>query len=97
METYVGLDVSQKSTAVCVIDGDGNPVWRGTVASDPQAIDSIIRQQAPEVRRVGMETGPLAVWFYHALRNRGVPVDCIHARHVHVFRVQSLCEHIVDG
>ncbi|ASW04001.1 IS110 family transposase [Paraburkholderia aromaticivorans] len=83
METYVGLDVSQKSTAVCVIDADGNPVWRGTVASDPQAIDSIIRQQAPEVRRVGMETGPLAVWFYHALRNRGVPVDCIHARHVH--------------
>ncbi len=38
METYVGLDVSQKSTAVCVIDGDGNPVWRGTVASDPQAM-----------------------------------------------------------
>ncbi|WP_155740999.1 IS110 family transposase, partial [Burkholderia diffusa] len=36
-----------------------------------------------EVRRVGMETGPLAVWFYHALRNRGIPVDCIHARHVH--------------
>ncbi len=28
METYVDLDVSQKSTAVCVIDGDGNPVWR---------------------------------------------------------------------
>ncbi|MGA4144043.1 IS110 family transposase, partial [Ralstonia nicotianae] len=83
METYVGLDVSQKSTVVCVIDKDGNPVWRGTVASHPQAIDSIIRQQAPEVRRVGMETGPLAVWFYHGLRERGVPVDCIHARHVH--------------
>ena len=90
METYVGLDVSQKSTAVCVIDGDGNPVWRGTVASDPQAIDSIIRQQAPEVRRVGMETGPLAVWFYHALRNRGVPVDCIHARHVHAAHATQL-------
>ena len=67
----MGLDVSQKSTAVCVIDGDGNAVWRGTVESDPQAIDSIIRQRAPEVRRVGMETGPLAVWFYHGLRERG--------------------------
>ncbi|VVE58274.1 transposase [Pandoraea horticolens] len=30
-----------------------------------------------------METGPLSVWFYHGLRQRGVPVDCIHARHVH--------------
>lgn len=64
METYAGLDVSQKSTAVCVIDGGGNPVWGGTVASHPEAIDNVIRQQAPGVRRVGMETGPLSVWFY---------------------------------
>ncbi|VVE55239.1 hypothetical protein PHO31112_04987 [Pandoraea horticolens] len=71
METYVELDVSQKSTAVCAIDGDGNSVWRGTVASHPQAIDNIIRQQAPDVRRVAMETGPLSVWFYHGLLLKG--------------------------
>lgn len=68
---------------VCVIDEDGNPVSHGTVASHPQAIDSFIRQQALEVRRVGMETGPLAVWFHHELRERGVPLDCIHTSHVH--------------
>lgn len=73
METGVGLDVSQKSTVVCVTDKAGNLVWCGTVTSHPQA---------PEVRRVGMETGPLAVWFDHGLRQRGVPVDCIHACHV---------------
>jgi transposase len=83
MEKYVGLDASQKSMAVCVIAGDGNSVWHGTVASNPQNIDDIIRQRAPEVRRVGLETGPLADWFYHGLRERGVPVDCTHARHVH--------------
>ena len=83
METYVGLDVSQKATAVCVVDRDGGVVWRGTVASNPDAIADTIKQQAPEPKRVGMETGPLAVWFYHGLRERNVPVDCIHARHVH--------------
>ncbi|WP_087739044.1 IS110 family transposase [Paraburkholderia piptadeniae] len=79
----MGLDVSQKSTAFCVVDTDGNTVWRVTAASNPQAIDEIIRQRAPEARRVGMETGPPAVRFYHGLRDRGVPVDCVHARHVH--------------
>lgn len=29
-----------------------------------------------------METGPLAVWLYQGLRQLGVPIDCIHARHV---------------
>jgi transposase len=90
METYVGLDVSQKSTTVCIVDRDGNTVWRGTAASNPQAIDDVIRQRAPEARRVGMETGPLAVWFYHGLRDRGVPVDCIHARHVHAVLATQL-------
>lgn len=28
-----------------------------------------------------METGPLAVWHWHALKQRGVPVVCLHARH----------------
>ena len=82
MEADVGLDVSQKSTAVCVVDRNGNTVWRGTAASNPQAIDDVIQQLAPEVRRVGMETGPLAVWLYLGPRDRGVRVDCIHARHV---------------
>ncbi|MCR4471811.1 IS110 family transposase [Burkholderia sp. SCN-KJ] len=83
METYVGLDVSQKATTVCVVDRDGSVVWRGTVAPNPDAIADTIKQQAREIKRVGMETGPLAVWFYHGLRERNVPVDCIHARHVH--------------
>jgi transposase len=28
-----------------------------------------------------METGPLAIWLWHSLRDLGVEVDCIHARH----------------
>ena len=32
--------------------------------------------------RVGMETGPLAIWLWHSLRALDVPVDCLHARHV---------------
>lgn len=82
MTLHVGLDVSQKATEICVVDGDGHRVWRGQCASDPEAIASTLARQAPGTIRVGMETGPLAIWLWHGLRAFGVPVDCIHARHV---------------
>ena len=41
---------------------------------------SPLRERAPAAVRVGMETGPLAVWHWHGLRTAGVPVVCLHAR-----------------
>ncbi|WP_338925700.1 IS110 family transposase [Mycetohabitans endofungorum] len=90
METYVGLDVSQKVTAICVVDRDGKSVWHGNVTSNPEEIARAIHLHAPEVARVGMETGPLAVWLYHSLRAEGIPLDCIHARHVHAALASQL-------
>ncbi|WP_198144793.1 IS110 family transposase [Pseudorhodobacter aquimaris] len=80
MKHFVGLDVSMKETAVCLVDDHGQRIWEGSVASSADAIAMIIRQKAPDLVRAGMETGPQAVWLWHALRERGVAVDCIHAR-----------------
>lgn len=80
MEEYIGLDVSMKETAVA-IRRSGVRVWRGKCASDPRVIAEMIRKRAPMVKRVVFETGPLSVWFYHALRAEGLPVICIDARH----------------
>lgn len=38
-------------------------------------------QRAPNAKRVVFETGPLSVWFYHALTAEGLPAICIDARH----------------
>jgi len=81
MEQYVGLDVSQKETTVCVIDGDGKRVWQGTCRSIPDAMAEVVRTKAPQAIKVAMETGPLAVWHWHELKAAGVPIVCIHARH----------------
>ena len=80
MGEFVGLDVSLKDTAVSV-RRDGKRVWRGKCASDPQALAVLIRKHAPEVERVVFETGPLSIWFYHALSAAGLPAICIDARH----------------
>ena len=44
-------------------------------------IAEVLRKRAPEPKRVVFETGPLSVWFYHALSAEGLPAICIDARH----------------
>lgn len=80
MEQYIGLDVSLKDTAISIRQ-DGTRIWRGKCASDPALLADIIREHAPQVKRVVFETGPLSTWFYHALSDEGVPAICIEARH----------------
>src|SRR4051812_45255371 len=79
MEEYVGLDVSQKTTVVCVVDAQGRRVWTGKCASTPEAIGATVRAEAPGATRVGLETGPLSTWLYHGLKALGVPVVCLDA------------------
>jgi transposase len=62
MSEYVGLDVSQRETSICVVHAAGRKVWQGRCPSTPEAIAVTLRKHAPAAVRVGMETGPLAVW-----------------------------------
>ena len=80
MDQYVGLDVSLKETAVSVRQ-DGKRIWRGKCPSDPKLLAAVIRKRAPEAIRIVFETGPLSIWFFHALREEGLPAICIDARH----------------
>jgi transposase len=81
MTCYVGLDVSMKETAICVVDEAGERVWAGTSRTDPEVIATVLKRRAPGAVKVGIETGPLTVWLWHALNERGLPIVCLHARH----------------
>jgi transposase len=80
MGEYIGLDVSLKETAIS-IRRDGKRLWRGKCPSDPKLLAEVIHKRAPGAQRVVFETGPLSVWFYHALSAEGLPAICIDARH----------------
>jgi transposase len=73
--------VSLKETSVCILNQKGALVFEGNVASEPAAITCLIRTHAPNVVRVGLESGPTSVWLTHALLAEGLPVHCLDARH----------------
>jgi len=81
MTHYVGLDVSQKTTAICVVDTAGHRLWRGQCASVPEQIEQTVRRQAGDDAQIGIETGPMTPWLVHELRGRGLKVACLDARH----------------
>ena len=81
MDLFVGLDVSQEMTRLCVIGGDGKIIWQGKCLSTPEDIAGTIRSKAPDVVRIGLESGPLSTWHWHALKAMGLPVVCLDARH----------------
>jgi hypothetical protein len=81
VERFVGLDVSQRLTSVCILDEQGKRVWRGKCTTEPGVIEATIRTRASgRETRLGIETGPLTPWLVHELRNRGLDVVCLDAR-----------------
>jgi transposase len=81
MEQYVGLDVSLKTTAICIVDRAGKIEREGTVASDPEAIAAFVTRHAPHAARIGLETGATSTWLWTELNRIGLPIICIDARH----------------
>lgn len=78
---YVGLDVSQELTAICVVNDDGKIVWRGACATEASTLAETVRKRAPHAVRIGLETGQFSNWLTLSLRRRGLPVVCVDARH----------------
>jgi len=84
MGMFAALDVSQEgepANAICVVRQDGTHVAEAKVPTCPDAIADWLTDRTEGLERVGMETGPLAVWLWNALTERHVPIICMDARH----------------
>ena len=54
MNHYVGIDMSLEASSVCVVDGSGNIVCEGKVASEPDALISWLRKLKLQLTRIGL-------------------------------------------
>jgi transposase len=83
MSLYAGLDVSVKTTAICVVDRNGRVLLETTVDSSPDAIAERLREFDQPLERVGLEAGPLSQWIYGGLVDIGLAAICVETRHMH--------------
>jgi transposase len=85
MALYVGLDVSLKTTSICVVEGDGSVVWEGKAESEPLALTSALMRWRDVIALVGIEACPLSEWLYGALVECGFHAVCIETGHAQRF------------
>lgn len=81
MKYFCGLDVSLNSTAVCVVNQDGNIVREAEVPTEPAAIHEWLGKLGLAMERVGLEAGGLTPWLCHELLSLNYPAICIETRH----------------
>lgn len=81
MKYYCGLDVSLNSTAICVVDREGEIIREGDVLTDPEAIGGWLARLGLPMERIGLEAGSLTPWLCHELLAQGLPAICIETRH----------------
>jgi transposase len=65
MARFIGLDVSQKRKAICIIDDSGRRLWHGRSATD---LSQIARRRGACAAHIGLETSPICRGFYVILR-----------------------------
>ena len=78
---YVGLDVSVKRTAVCIVNAAGKRMHEAAVNSTPQAVGAAIKTAGVQIERVGLEAGVTSAWLARGLLAMGLPVIVIDATH----------------
>src|SRR5712672_1404884 len=82
MDHFAGLDVSVKETSVCIADDTGRIVREVKVASEPEALLAVLKNPGYDLKRIGLEAGPLSQWLYSVLAEAGLPVICVETRHM---------------
>jgi transposase len=81
MKYFCGLDVSLNSTAICIVNYDGDILREGQVPTEPRAIHDWLGNVGLVMERVGLEAGSLTPWLCHELLSLGYPAICIETRH----------------
>ena len=82
MDHFAGMDVSVKTTSVCIVDDAGKIVREVKVASEPEALLQVLGNPIYRFKRIGLEAGPLSQWLFSALAEAGLPVICVETRHM---------------
>lgn len=82
MSYYAGLDVSQETTFITIVDSTGKVVYKKNVITDPSEIYKNISSFGAwqKIEKIGIETGQLSTFLSKQLRAKQLPIICICSR-----------------
>lgn len=80
MSNFIGLDVSLKTTSICIMNTAGKIVRQMTTTTNPRDIVEAISKHNLSVEKAALECGGTSHWLTGELKKLGLPVICIDAR-----------------
>jgi transposase len=80
MKYYTGLDVSLKTTSICILNQDGKVIFEETSATDPSDIFNTLKGTRIDIEKIALESGSISNWLLKELKGRGLSVICIDSR-----------------
>ena len=61
---FIGIDVSMKESALCILDRNGKIVRETKLPTDPAIIAGFIATTGLAIERIGLESGCTAAWLF---------------------------------
>ena len=80
MRYYAGLDISKKTTAICVLDEEKNIIVEGEVLTTTYAIVEFLEANRLSYDKLGLESGSWTRRLVIGLREAGYNAICVDAR-----------------
>jgi transposase len=80
MQYYTGLDVSMKTTSLCIVDVEGKIVFEETVPTDPGHIALVLNDTKFPITKVALESGSISNWLLKELKMQKIPAICIDSK-----------------
>ena len=71
---------SLEDTHICIIDAEGKTQSRLVAATEPDVLAQAIKEHAPDVQTIILETGGQSAWLQQGLASHGLPVVIVDAR-----------------
>jgi transposase len=80
---FAGLDVSDRTTKVCVVDRNGVIIWEGSAETEPKALMLALKPYKALLSIIGLEAGAKSAWIRKSLQAKRFHVVCLETRHTH--------------
>ncbi len=88
MNLHVGLDISQRKTAICIVNDKGKTIVEGNALTLPSDIHGWLVGKGIDltvIQGVCLEAGAMSSFVYKGLEALGLPVVCVEAFQAHQF------------